>query len=75
MQMPAIPISLNEISHELRTSLTGILNGAQFLNDGFLTSEQQSYVDIIGMAGNRILALTQLLTEKQNANHGCVASS
>ncbi len=56
-----LSISLRELQHHLRTSLTGILGSIYLLKDEPLTSDAQSYVDTIKMAGEELLNLTNYL--------------
>ncbi len=61
----AIPMSLQDLSHELRISLAGILGVSALFQQEQLTPSQKEYVAIVTTAGTRLLALTELLTAKK----------
>ncbi len=62
-----IPMSPRDLSHELRVSLSGILGVSALLQQENLTPSQQEYIAILTTAGNRLLALTELLTAKKSS--------
>jgi len=45
------------ISHQMRTSLSGLLGFTQFLKDTNLTEEQDEFLSIINMSSNELLVL------------------
>lgn len=45
------------ISHQMRTSLSGLLGFTQFLKDTDLTEEQEEFISIIGTSSNELLTL------------------
>ncbi len=63
MEIVSLPISLRELSHELRIPLTGILGNATLLKDELLTQEQRSYVNDIITSGNALVMLADRLLE------------
>ena len=50
---------LNNISHELRTPMNGILGCVELLLDADVTSEQREYVDLIKTSGTQLLSLIE----------------
>lgn len=63
MEIVALPLSLKELSHELRIPLTGILGNAALLSDENLTREQIKCVKDIIASGNLLLKLANRLLE------------
>ncbi len=59
----------SQISHELRIPLTGILGMTHFLSKTTLTLQQQSYLQIIQDAANRLLLLENKLLAILNAGN------
>jgi len=51
------------ISHQMRTSLSGLLGFTHFLNATDLTKEQQEFVSIIGDSSDELLALVDGILE------------
>ncbi len=70
MEIVNLPISLRELSHELRIPLTGILGNAALLKDENLTQEQRSQVDDIIKSGNALLNLANRLLEAKKVDVG-----
>lgn len=56
-----LPMTLRDLNHELRTSLTNILGMVDQLRQESLTSQQKSYVKNIGEAGTHLLELANKL--------------
>lgn len=55
---------LNNISHEVRTPLNGILGFSQLLNIGELTDEsRKDYINIINDSGNQLLRIIDAIIE------------
>ncbi len=59
-----VPDSLNQksheimhISHQMRTSLSGLLGFTHFLNDTKLTEEQKEFVSLISLSSDELLTL------------------
>lgn len=59
--VPYQPGVAYQISHELRIPLTGILGVTHFLSQTTLTPQQQSYLQIIQDADDRLLLLEDKL--------------
>jgi signal transduction histidine kinase len=55
------PSIASQISHELRIPLTGIFGVTNFLSKTTLTLEQQTYLQMIREAANRLLLLDSKL--------------
>lgn len=54
---------LANMSHEMRTPLTAIIGGAEYLEDAPLSADQSSCLDMIHQAGNNLLVLTNDLID------------
>ena len=74
-ELVALPITLKDLSHELRIPLTGIFGCAEFLKDDPLTPAQQEYLkDIVEQAerleelANRLLG-AKAITDNQAKNY------
>lgn len=52
-----IDIDKMTLSHELKTSLSGILNTMELLKTTHLSQEQKELIDIASKAGNRLLKI------------------
>jgi len=55
------PEFLSQVNHELRIPLTGIMGMVHFLKRTTLTLEQEQYLQVISMSGERLLSLTKSL--------------
>ena len=58
---PYQPSAISQISHELRIPLTGIFGITNFLSKTALTPQQQTYLQMIREAANRLLLLDSKL--------------
>lgn len=54
---------LANMSHEMRTPLTAIIGGAEYLEESVLSADQSSCLDMIHQAGNNLLVLTNDLID------------
>ncbi len=57
------PSFLSQLNHELRIPLTGILGMADLLEKTSLTVEQEKYLQVIKLSGERLLSLARKLDE------------
>lgn len=65
------PSVRSQISHDIRTPLTGIIGLVNCLNETSMTLQQQAYVEMLRRSAERLLAVDNkidLLIEKDDDN-------